>query len=166
VKKKVRLPSDEVRFLASLGPEMLHSRLRALWEAGWSLKIIADSLEPRKPKSTVHFWVKNATAGEQRRPIPPTPPKSLTTTAPLLNSPRLRSVSPSVPAELKPHLQELAALASRYRAKTPPDSPYAKANQELTHVARMLYNRGVPAADIAEAAGITYRAIARRLANG
>jgi hypothetical protein len=30
----------------------------------------------------------------------------------------------------------------------------------------MLYNRGVPAVDIAEAAGVTYRAIARRLANG
>jgi len=166
MKKKVRLPADEVRFLSSLEPELLHSRLRALWEAGWSLKIIADSLEPQRPKSTVHFWVQNATPQEQRRAIPPTPPKSLTTTAPLLNSPRLRSISPSVPPELKAHLQELAVLANRYRAKTPPDSPFAKANQELTHVARMLYNRGVPAADIAEAAGITYRAIARRLSNG
>jgi hypothetical protein len=166
MKKKVRLPSDEVRFLSSLEPPALNNRIRALWKAGWSLKIIADSLQPPRPKSTVHFWVKNAADEEQRRPIPATPPKSLTTTAPLLNSPRLRSISPSVPPELKPHLQELALLASRYRAKTSPDSPYAKANQELTHVARMLYNRGVPAADIAEAAGITYRAIARRLANG
>jgi hypothetical protein len=166
MKKKVRLPADEVRFLSSMPEDLFHGRLRALWEAGWSLKIIADSLEPRRPKSTVHFWVKNAPQQEQRRPIPPTPPKSLTSTAPLMNSPRLRSISPSVPPELKPHLQELAALANRYRAKTPPDSPFAKANQELTHIARMLYNRGVPAADIAEAAGITYRAIARRLANG
>lgn len=166
MKKKVRLPADEVRFLSSLDQPMLQSRLKALWEAGWSLKIIADSLSPTRPKSTVHFWVKTATAQEQRRPIPATPPKSLTTTAPLLSSPRMRSISPSVPPELKTHLKELATLANRYRAKTPPDSPYAKANQELTHVARMLYNRGVPAVDIAEAAGVTYRAIARRLANG
>ena len=166
MKKKIKLPADEVRFLSSLPTDLLHGRLKALWESGWSLGIMANSLEPKKPKSTVHFWVQNATTQEQRRPLPPTPPKSLTSTAPLLNTPRLRSISPSVPADLKPRLKELASLANRYRAKTAPDSPLAIANQEFTHLARMLYNRGIPAADIAEAAGVTYRAVARRLSNG
>lgn len=166
MKKKTRLPADEVRFLASLPPQALQARLRALWKVGWSLKIMADSLEPKKPKSTVHFWVQNAQDEPQSRPVPPTPPKSLTSTAPLSSSPRTRSISPSVPPDLKPRLRELSALSRLYRAKTPPTSPLALANREFTDLARELYNRGIPAADIAEAAGVTYRAIARRLSDG
>ncbi len=166
MKKKIKLPPDEVRFLSSIPAELLHGRLRALWEGGWSLGIIADSLEPKKPKSTVHFWVKNAPSQEQRRPVPPTPAKSLTSTVPLMSPGKMRSISPSVPPAIRPQLKELAVLASRYRAKTPPDSPLALANQEFTHLARILYNKGVPAADIAKAAGVTYRAIARRISNG
>jgi len=165
MKKKTRLPEDEVRFLSSLPDEMLPPRLRALWEAGWSLAVIANSLKPARPKSTVHFWVKNAKSEEQRRPVPPTPPKSLTSTAPLNNAPRMRSISPSVPPELRPQLKQLADLSKRYRAKTPSNSPLAIANKELTAIAKELRDRGVPAADIAEAAGVTYRAMARRLSN-
>lgn len=166
VKKKTRLPADEVRFLVSLQKEHLHGRLRALWQSGWSLGIIANSLDPKKPKSTVHFWVQNAKDQEQHRTIPTPPPKSLTVSAPLLNTPRLRSISPSVPTEVKPRLRDLSLLARRYRSKSDPNSEFAVANRELTDLARSLYNRGVPATDIAEAAGITYRAIARRLADG
>jgi hypothetical protein len=166
MKKKIKLPADEVRFLSSLPIEIFHGRLRALWESGWSLGIIANSLDPKRPKSTVHFWVQNAASQEQRRPIPATPPKSLTVTAPLSNTPRLRSISPSVPVDMRPHLQHLSSLAKRYRAKSDPHSEFAIANRELTDLARSLYNRGVPAADIAEAAGVTYRAMARRLSNG
>jgi hypothetical protein len=67
---------------------------------------------------------------------------------------------------MKPQLQHLSSLAKRYRAKSDPNSEFAIANRELTDLARSLYNRGVPAADIAEAAGVTYRAMARRLSNG
>ena len=166
MKQKVKLPEDEVRFISALDPVLVPSRLRALWEAGWSLGIIASSIKPAKPKSTVHFWVKNAPSTEQRRQIPMPPPKSLTVSAPLLGTPRTRSISPTVPPELRPRLQELSALAKRYRAKTSDDSPLAQANRELTELSLTLYHRGVPAADIAEAAGVTYRAMARRLSNG
>lgn len=165
MKKKLRLPDDEVRFLSSMPEEFLAGRLRALWEAGWSLGVIALSLKPNKPKSTVHFWVKNAKPYEQRRAVPAPPPKSLTASAPLKNSPRLRSVSPSVPPEMKAHIKQLAELSKRYRAKTPPTSPFAVANAELTAIAKDLYNRGVPAAEIAKAAGVTYRAMARRVSD-
>jgi len=166
MKKKVRLPDDEVTFLSALDKAQVPARLRALWEAGWSLKIIADSLKPARPKSTVHFWILNASSEPQRRPIPTPPPKSLTVSAPIKHSPKIRSISPGVPEHLKPRIKELSLLSRRYRAKSDPNSDLAVANRELTALALSLYNRGVPAAEIAKVAGVTYRAMARRIANG
>lgn len=166
MKHKQKLPDDEVRFIASMPQELIPGRLRALWNAGWSLGVIAKSLKPVRPKSTVHFWVKNASEEEQTRTIPAPPAKSITASAPLASAPRTRSISPEVPPELIPHLRELAGLSKRYRAKTPSSSPFAQANREFTEISLELYHRGVPAASIAEAAGVTYRAMARRIANG
>jgi hypothetical protein len=161
--ERVYLPKDEVSFINSLQRPEVESRLRALWEAGWSLSLLGDSLAPPRPKTTVHFWVKRAASTEQKRPIPPPPPRSLTTSVPTKNAPRLRSISPGVPPEMKPRLQELATLARRYRARTSPDSPLAQANRDLTATAIALRSMGVPTAAIAEAAGVSYRAMARRL---
>lgn len=66
---------------------------------------------------------------------------------------------------MKERIKELSVLSRRYRAKTAPDSPLALANRELTEIALTLYHRGVPAAEIAKVAGVTYRAMARRIAN-
>jgi hypothetical protein len=163
VSERIYLPKDEVSFINSLGRPELELRLRALWEAGWSLSIIGESLTPPRPKTTVHFWVKRAPSVEQKRSIPPPPPRSLTTSVPTKNAPRLRSISPGVPPEMKPRLLELATLARRYRARTMPDSPLAQANRDLTATAIALRSMGVPTAAIAEAAGVSYRAMARRL---
>jgi len=57
VEKKL-LPKDEVVFIKSLSRPDSEARLRALWESGWSLSILGDSLDPKRPKTTVHFWVK------------------------------------------------------------------------------------------------------------
>lgn len=157
------LPDDEVAFISALPRPEAESRLRALWEAGWSLGILGDSLVPARPKTTIHFWVKRAEVVEQIRSIPNPPPKSLTTSVPTKSAPRLRSISPGVPPDIRPRLQELSLLAKRYRAKTAPDSPLALANEELTAIARTLRSMGVPTAAIAEAAGVSYRAMARRL---
>lgn len=64
---------------------------------------------------------------------------------------------------MRPRLKQLSDLAKRYRAKTSPNSPLAVANDELTAIARTLRSMGVPTAAIAEAAGVSYRAMARRL---
>jgi hypothetical protein len=64
---------------------------------------------------------------------------------------------------MRQRLQDLSKLAKRYRAKTSPDSPFSQANSELTAVANTLRSMGVPTADIAKAAGVSYRAMARRL---
>jgi hypothetical protein len=160
---KTQLPQDEVTFIAALPRPEAESRLRSLWEAGWSLQVLGNSLNPQRPKTTIHFWVKRAETIEQQRPIPTPPPKSLTTSVPTKSAPRLRSISPGVPADMRPRLKQLSDLAKRYRAKTAPDSPLAQANDELTAIARTLRSMGVPTASIAEAAGVSYRAMARRL---
>ena len=161
--EKTLLPSAEVSFINSLERPEAESRLRALWESGWSLSLLGESMNPPRPKTTIHFWVKRAASMEQKRPIPSPPPRSLTTSVPTKNAPRLRSVSPGVPPDMKPRLQELATLARRYRARTMPDSPLAQANRDLTAMAIALRSMGVPTAAIAEAAGVSYRAMARRL---
>jgi hypothetical protein len=158
-----KLPIEEVVYLSTLTRSEMESRLRGLWKAGWSLGVIGSSLSPAVPKTTIHFWVRRAPDVKQLRALPLPPPKSLTTSVPTKHAPRLRSVSPGVPPELRIKLKELSALSKRYRAKTSPTSPLAQANNELTQIARQLKNRGVPTAAIAEAAGVTYRAMARRL---
>lgn len=163
VSEKTLLSNDEVNFIQSLERPEAESRLRALWEAGWSLAILGESMDPPRPKTTIHFWVKRAENREQRRPIPSPPPRTLTTSVPTKTAPRLRSVSPGVPPDMKPRLKELATLAKRYRARTLPDSPLAQANRDLTAMAIALRSMGVPTAEIAKAAGVSYRAMARRL---
>lgn len=157
------LPADEVAYLASLPREEMESRLRALWENGWSLASLGDSVQPQRPKTTIHFWVKRAATTPQSRILPTPPPKSLTTSVPVKSAPRLRSISPGVPSDIRDRIRELSILARRYRAKTPPNSPIALANDELTAIARTLSSMGVPTQAIADVAGVSYRAMARRI---
>jgi len=157
------LPVDEVAFIESLPRDKAEERLRALWLSGWSLSVLGGSLRPPRPKTTIHFWVRRALDTEQFREVPLPEKKSLATETPTRKPPRLRPVSPGVPQDLKPRLRELAALARRYRAKTPHSSPFAQANEELSTVAATLRSMGVPTVAIAEAAGVSYRAMAKRL---
>ena len=158
------LPLDEVTYLSTLPREEMESRLRALWEAGWSLASLGASVQPERPKTTIHFWVKRAASIPQSRSLPTPPPKSLTTSVPVKTAPRLRSISPGVPSDMRIRIKELSDLAKRYRAKTPNTSPIAQANDELTAIARTLSSMGVPTQAIADAAGVSYRAMARRIA--
>lgn len=75
-------------------------------------------------------------------------------------------MSPKVPPDLRPRLAHIGQLARRYRARTPANSSTALANAELTRLAISLRSQGVPTADIADAAGVSYRAMARRITNG
>lgn len=159
------LPHDEVTFLESLPTHQFHARLAHLHAHGWSLSTLARSLTPPRPKTTVHYWVQNASTGQDlRRPLPEPPPTSLTTAVPTYKAPRTRSISPNVPPDIRPKLRELSEKSKRYRAKTPTHSETAQANRELTKIALELHAHGVPTSKIAAAAGVTYRAMARRIA--
>jgi len=72
-------------------------------------------------------------------------------------------MSPKVPPDVRPRLRELSEMSRKYRARTPQGSPTAIANRELTKLAVELRESGVPTADIAQAAGVTYRAMSRRI---
>lgn len=163
MKRQPSLPEDESLFLNSLLDETRNKRLRALWEAGWSLSTLGEALSPSRGKTTIHFWIMHIEPGEQRRVIPDPPPKSLSSLTPLNTSARVRSISPKVPPASKARLRELSVLSKRYRARTPDDSPFAIANRELTELAKQLRDSGIPTALIAEAAEVTYRAMAKRL---
>lgn len=165
MRSHANLPHDEVAFLNALSTPQMHARLAHLHAHGWSLAAISRSLEPPRPKTTVHYWIRNAsTAQDLRRPLPDAPATTLTAAAPTYKAPRTRSISPNVPPDIRPHLRELAEKSKRYRAKTPSTSETARANQELTKIALELHAHGVPTSKIAAAAGVTYRAMARRIA--
>lgn len=165
MKSTTSLPSEEIEFLQALPHHQRDSRLAILHEAGWSLSVLSRGLD--KPKTTVHFWVRNAQKDPvlARRPVPK-PPLPITQTLQAGQSLKIRTISPKVPPDLRPKIRELSIHSRRYRAKTPKDSPMAQANRELTRLAVSLHSQGVPTADIAEAAGVTYRAMARRIALG
>ncbi len=159
------LPLSEVEFLATLQPNNLKSRLSRLHKAGWSLSILSRSIGV--PKTTIHFWVKNSsfdsTTSHIAIPKAVVPIKKL---LPLSKGLRTRSLKPKVPPQLVPRLRELSLQSRRYRARTPKGSSAALANTELTQLAVNLRHQGVPTSDIARAAGVSYRAMARRISKG
>jgi len=164
MKADLILPPEEVEFLSNLPLHHRDSRLLLLHEAGWSFSALGRSLD--KPKTTIHFWVRNAARDPilARRAIPK-PPLPLRASLPFTRGLRTRSISPKVPPDLRPRLRELSLQSRRYRARTPENSPLAQANRSLTQLAVALRLQGVPTADIADAAGVSYRAMARRIAN-
>jgi len=160
------LPEDEIRFLQALPTPQMHARLAYLHENGWSLASLARSMNPPRAKTTVHYWVRNSSNSfEQRRALPEAPAKSIMCVIPSLKPVKVRSIAPKVPPDLRDQLRELADASKKYRARTPPNAPSAVANRTLTNIAFELYSTGVPVADIASAAGITYRAMSRRIKN-
>lgn len=168
MKGNVTLPEDEIRFLEALPTPQMHARLAFLHAHGWSLSVLARSISPKRPKTTIHYWIRNAsTLVEQRRPAPKPPPgsavPSFTSNITDLKAVKVRFIAPKVPPELRPRLRELSDASRRYRARTPGNSSTAIANRELTRLAVELRESGIPTADIAKAAGVTYRAMSRRL---
>jgi hypothetical protein len=175
MKKQLPLPQEEIDLLNTLYVEdknLFRHRLRLLWLGGWSLSILAESVSPQRPRATIHYWVRNVdtntTTPENSQAIPePKYPSPKTLVSALISdtpSTASRVAKPSIPDDMKQNLRSLSLQARRYRAKTTQDNQFAKANREFTALVKALKNQGVPAADIANAAGISYRAIARRIA--
>jgi hypothetical protein len=158
------LPGHEVTLLHSLSGKALHQRCALLFSQGWTLQTIGESLNPPRPRSTVHVWV-NA----QLPKIDKTDPSSLTAPTPTYQervaqkAPRPKRVSPGIPEDARRRIGELAPTARRYRARVAPLSQPALANGELSHICKTLYSSGVTIRELANAAGVTYRAMARRL---
>lgn len=172
---KERLPEGECVYLRTLSGAPLKVRARALYESGWSLAAIAEAWDPPRQRSSVRAWVlSNATAPDTHPPLPPSPSSSSDS----LIVARESSVSakpkkmprrvydpekPRVSPGQKKKISTLAPLARRYRARTAPGGTYARANAELTDLCKNLYYSGASVRELSLAAGVTYRAMARRL---
>ena len=162
------LPQGEIDYLAALSetnPKAFHSRLLALWEAGWSLSVLGNAVSPKRPRATIHYWVRKADKTAQIAAIPQ-PQFTQSLPAALLGvvPAKTRTIAPTVTPEMSEKLRTLSLQARRYRSRTTQDNRFAVANREFTDLVKELRSQGVPAVDIAQAAGISYRAVARRAA--
>jgi hypothetical protein len=151
------LPKSEAIFLASLSKEQLWRRVKDLNDAGWTLQSIADAFDPPRRRSTVRSWVIKDTPECDFVTATPTPPQ------PKAKSRRKRPRSPGIPHDEQLRIARLSPLARRFRARTNPSSTSFTANQELTSIAGLLYNKGVTVSELARASGVTYRAMKRRV---
>ena len=181
------LPQSEREFLAVLKGDELKARVKALNEGGWSLGAIADAFTPPKQRSSIRVW---ATGNTQTRPDhPPIPLTSLSSSpsrsrshthsssilpaAEKSTSARKRvrraydPASPLLTRQTQQQIQKLSPLARQYRARANPNGIYAKANVELTELCKDLYfKQNVSVRELSDAAGVTYRAMARRIGVG
>lgn len=151
------LPKSEAILLASLSKEQLWRRVKDLNDAGWTLQSIADAFSPPRRRSTIRSWVIKDTPECVFVTATPTPPQ------PKAKSRRKRPRSPGIPHDEQLRIARLSPLARRFRARTNPSSTSFTANQELTHIAGLLYNKGVTVSELARASGVTYRAMKRRV---
>ena len=154
------LPQEEVDVLNSLTGPTLHKRASALYSAGWTLASIGDALIPSRTRSTIKAWVDRHPSPNVDVPIPVPTPTYRTHPE---GYQRLTPVSPGVPLHTERRLQEIAPKARLYRHRMPSGHPYAQANEEMNQIVLDLRANDVSIADIARAAQVTHRAIARRL---
>jgi hypothetical protein len=153
------LPVEEISVLRSLWDEELYARIRALFDAGWTLDAIGQAFEPPRRRSTVRYWANRTVRGEYPEIISSIPRPRLKPRGYVSRRPK----SPGIPPTELTQIKALAPLARRYRAKMNPSSPEAIANLSLTEICISLIESNVTVKELAEAAGVTYRAMARRL---
>ena len=146
------LPPSEVEKLLSLRGVELKARCYNLYEAGWTLSAIGAPLN--KARSTVRSWV---TSGPYRKQDVPLPEDR----SYIPKKPQNPGISP---AEAET-IQRLAPQARKYRARLAEGHPATVANRKLTNLCISLHERGVPLQDLADVAGVTYRAMYRRVRN-
>jgi hypothetical protein len=170
------LPQEECVLLRTLSGPALRSRVSALHSSGWSLQAIANAWDPPKQRSTIRTWT-----GAPPSHTPPIPsPSSSASSSTLVAAEKSRSAhsaaesarrarrefdpaSPVLDATTKREIRRLAPLARRYRARANPDGIYARSNDALTLIVKEQFARGATVRELATAAGVTYRAMARRI---
>ena len=71
--------------------------------------------------------------------------------------------APVLSAAERSRIAQLAPVARRYRSRMSSGGAHARANRELTELCRRLYRRGASVRELSLAAGVTYRAMSRRI---
>lgn len=185
---KQLLPESERHFLAVLKGDELKGRVKSLHKAGWTLQAISQAFTPPKQRSTLHSWTQSKAKPVLSPPLPlvsssssssistlPTAQKMNSDQNSDLNSDRspaqnqTRSYrmydteAPVLSKSVHNRIAKIAPVARRYRSKANPNGVYREANDELTRIVKEQYARGVSIRELCLAAGVTYRAMARRL---
>lgn len=152
------LPASEAEVLNKLFDDELATRLNDLYKAGWTLQSMGNAFNPPRRRSTVRSWMvkRHEPSPLVDKPIP-------TPRLPKQGYVSRRPVSPGIAPDDLDLIQQLSPLARRYRSKMADDSPQARANLLLTELCLSLHERNVSVRELAEATGVTYRAMARRL---
>ena len=154
------LPPEEVELLLSLRGYSLYVRAHELFKAGWTLRAIGEAYTPPKARSTVKSWVDRGINSNPTTPLPIVSAPTLRTTAEY--QPK-RPISPGIsPADVAT-IKTLAPISRRFRSGMPPAHGAATANQALTDLCTTLHASGVSIGELASAAGVSYRAMAKRL---
>jgi len=156
------IPLSEVEFLRTLKDQRdIDVRCLVLYQAGWPLRSIGEALPNPRPRSTIRTWVERAHLYSRPDVLEHTPP-SPTLVTPAEYVPR-RPVSPGISEEDRDKLQTLGPLAKTFRSKMSPNHPARLANYWLTDLTKELHEEGVTVQELADATGVTYRAMAKRL---
>lgn len=154
------LPEYEAEYLRTLEGAELAIRAKMLYDRGWTLRAIGEALDPPRARSTVRYWINTPLPiTGVYTPHPTTPIPILITDPPKMLKPR----RPLTAAE-EARIREIAPSARKYRASMSPNHPSTKNNLELTELCVRLHKEDrVTIRDLADAAGVSYRAMARRV---
>jgi hypothetical protein len=151
----------KLQFIEFIGPsEELHVAALRLYEAGWTLRAIANSFVPSKSRSTVQYWIKRGAESMAVYDFDVPIPDYATHKD---GYQRLTPVSPGISPDVETDLARLSSVARYYRSGMASTSVQAIANSDLNDLVRELVSQNVKVAEIARACGVTHRAISRRL---
>jgi predicted GIY-YIG superfamily endonuclease len=155
------LPDDEVEFLNSLDRGTFFARCAELYRAGWRTSTIARQAKVSPTVSNLNTGIKQSLHLSTGRPVPPMP-DPLT---PISDGSRsdYRSRSYSITESESKELCSLAPIASKNRPNTPPSSRVGQANQRYIDLVNSLYSRGASVGEIADASGVTYKMVSKRV---
>lgn len=152
------LPEEEVALLRSLYKAERNVRAAQLFEEGWTLQSIGNAFEPPIRRSTVKYWVETAKA---KNVDVPTPTPNYKT--PKGGYQRKKPESPGIDVPTQELLAQLSPIARTYRAGMPSGHSATLANNQYNELIHDLAAQNVTPAEIAKAANVTFRSIARRL---
>lgn len=155
-----KLPLSEVNLLNSLDYDHRVLRCQQLFKEGWTLSSIGNAFTPPKGRSSIKAWIDRPETQGVHVDVPIPNPQYAT---PKNGYQRKTPPSPGVTTDVARKLALLAPKARLYRSRQPANHPYAKANREMDQLVKDLYDHHVSIADIARAAQVTHRAIAKRL---
>lgn len=175
-----QLPGDEILYLRTLSVSARFIRMKALYDAGWTLRAIGESQTPQVTRSAVRYWINSVPrlgvvfppTGEPAVPAPvyvteaprvPGAPAPARKRSGGSTGPRTRVIVSKLSADQEKEIGELAPIARKYRSALAPNHPVALANSRFNELIFELRDEGIPIAHIARAAGVTHRAIARRI---